>query len=87
MKFLADENIDLPAVKALKRLGVDIVSIHDVGMRGHEDEEILDFAKENERAIITQDTDFLRLHAKNFENAGIVFLTKPLDVSELIKEI
>jgi hypothetical protein len=37
MKFLADENVDLPAVKALKRLGVDIISIHDIEMKGHEE--------------------------------------------------
>lgn len=87
MKFLADENIDLPAVKTLKRLGVNIISVHDIGMKGYEDEGILNYAKESERAVITQDTDFLKLHAKNFEHAGIVFLTKPLDTGELIKEI
>jgi len=87
MKFLADENIDLLAVKTLKRLGVDIVSIHDVDMKGYGDEEILSYATESERALITQDSDFLRLHAKNIENAGIVFLTKPLDTGELVKEI
>ncbi|MBI2659625.1 DUF5615 family PIN-like protein [Candidatus Woesearchaeota archaeon] len=87
MKFLADENIDLPAVKALKRLGVDIVSIHDVEMRGYEDKEVLNYGEENERAVITQDSDLLRLHSKGAEHAGIIFLTEPLDTSRLIKEI
>ncbi|HLC62122.1 MAG TPA: DUF5615 family PIN-like protein [Candidatus Nanoarchaeia archaeon] len=87
MKFLADENVDLPAVKTLKRLGVNIISIHDIGMVEYADEEILNYAKENEIAVITQDTDFLRLHAKNSENAGIIFLTKPLNTGGLIKEI
>lgn len=87
MKFLADENIDLPAVNALKRLGVDIVSISNVNMKGYEDEEILNYAKGNERAVITQDSDFLRLDSKGAEHAGIIFLTEPLDTSGLIREI
>ena len=87
MKFLADEHIDLPSVKALKRLGIDIISIQDAQMESYADEEILSYGNENKRAIITQDSDFLRLHAKNVENAGIIFLTKPLNTSELIKEI
>ncbi|MBI2649865.1 DUF5615 family PIN-like protein [Candidatus Woesearchaeota archaeon] len=87
MKFLADEHIDLHAVKALKRLGIDIISIQDANMESYVDEEILNYGNKNKRAIITQDSDFLRLHAKNIENAGIIFLTKPLNISELIKEI
>ncbi|MBI3051842.1 DUF5615 family PIN-like protein [Candidatus Woesearchaeota archaeon] len=86
MKFLADENVDLPAVRALKRLGVDIISVHDVGMKGYVDEGILNYAKENKRAVITRDSDFLRLDRKGAEHAGIMFLTEPLDASRLIKE-
>mgnify|MGYP001602724507 CR=1 FL=1 len=87
MKFLSDENIDVPAVKALKELGVDIISVQELDKRGSPDEEILNFCKENERAVVTGDSDYLRLHAKGAEHAGIVYLTKSLDTSQLIREI
>lgn len=87
MKFLADENVDVPAVKALKKLGVDIVSVQELDKISQPDEGILDFCKENKRAIVTSDSDYLRLHAKGARHAGIVYLTKPLDTSRLIREI
>lgn len=87
MKFLADEHIDLPAVKALKRLSIDIISIQEAHMGSYADEEILDYGNKNERVIITKDSDFLRLHSKGIKHTGIIFLTSHLNTSGLIKEI
>lgn len=87
MKFLADEHIDLHAVKALKRLGINIVLIQEIHVEGYLDEEILNYGNKNERIIVTKDSDFLRLHSKGVQHAGIIFLTKPINTSELIREI
>ncbi|MBI2541342.1 DUF5615 family PIN-like protein [Candidatus Woesearchaeota archaeon] len=87
MKFLADEHIDLPAIKALNRLGIGIISVQESSMKSYSDEKILSYGSLNKRAIITQDSDFLKLHSKGVNHAGIIFLTKPLNTSEIIREI
>lgn len=87
MKFLADEHIDTHAVDALKEMGTDIVSVQGLDKRSQSDEELLTFANQDERVVITRDEDFLRLHAKGVQHHGILFLTKRMDVSTLIREI
>ena len=44
-KFLADENVPLKAVKALKRKGLDIVSVIELSP-GLKDKEVLNLAKQ-----------------------------------------
>ncbi len=87
MKFLADEHVDVQAVEALKQINIDIVSVQELGMRGQSDEKLLSYAHENKRIIVTRDTDFLRLHAKGREHAGIVFITNPLSIANIVREI
>lgn len=87
MKFLADEHIELSIVTGLKLLGIDIVSINEARKRGYDDKEILSFAKENGRVVITRDSDFVKLHNKGIEHAGIVFIPKFLGIGKVIEEI
>ena len=87
MKFLADEHIELSIVNGLKLLGIDAVSVNEAGKRESDDQEILSFAKENDRVIITRDSDFVKLHKKGAEHAGIVFIPKFLDIGKVIGEI
>jgi len=56
-KFLADENVPLKAVKALKRKGLDIVSVIELSP-GLKDKEVLNLANKEERIIVTFDKDF-----------------------------
>lgn len=58
-KFLADEHIDLAAARALKK-EVDIASVQEVGIRRKDDKILIKYAREENRAIITKDTDFLK---------------------------
>ncbi|MEK6909956.1 MAG: DUF5615 family PIN-like protein [Candidatus Aenigmatarchaeota archaeon] len=87
MRFLADEHIDIHAVDALKQMGIDIVSVQELDKRSQSDEELLAFANQDGRTVITRDEDFLRLHAKGMQHHGIVFLTKRLDASTLVREV
>ena len=87
MKFLADEHIELSIVTGLKLLGIDVISINEAGKRGSDDEEILSFARKNDRVVITRDSDFLKLHSKGIEHAGIVFVQKFLEIGKVIGEI
>jgi len=56
-------------------------------MRGQSDEQILVYAKEDGRVVVTSDEDFLTLNAKDVEHAGIAFLTKCLGIAALKEEI
>lgn len=87
MKFLADEHIDAPAVEALKKIGIDVVSVQELGMRGQSDKKLLEYAENAEMVIVTRDSDFLKLHSKGAEHAGILFMTKQLSVRTTIREI
>ncbi|MFW6194874.1 MAG: DUF5615 family PIN-like protein [Halobacteriota archaeon] len=54
-------------------------------MRGESD--LLAYAKENEMVVVTKDSDFLDLHTQGKEHAGILFMTKPLSIGNVIREI
>jgi len=56
-KLLADENVPIETVKALKRRGVDIVSVIEFSP-GLSDTEVLDLANREDRIIVTFDKDF-----------------------------
>ena len=87
MKFLADEHIELSIVTGLKFLGIDAISVNEADKRESDDEEILSFAKDNDRVIITRDSDFIKLHKRGAEHAGIVFISKFLAIGKIIGEI
>ena len=83
MKFVADENIDEPAISALRNFQLNILSVGEI-MCGCSDSEVLEFANSNNSFLITADKDFgelvfrqrkivrgvilLRLHGLSIEN-------------------
>jgi len=60
MKILADENIPKYVCDALRKIGIDIISITDI-MPAAKDKEILNFAKKENRIILSFDKDFCEL--------------------------
>jgi len=73
-KFLADENVPLESVLALKEQGIDIKSVIE-HKKGLSDEEVLKLAKEQTRILITFDQDFGELaFRRRFPAKGIVLL-------------
>ncbi len=74
-KFLADENIPIEVVLALKQLNIDIVSVKDIQI-GMSDEEVLLTAIKSERTIITFDSDFGELIYKLKRNCSGIILLK-----------
>lgn len=87
MKFLADEHIELSIVTGLKELEIDIVSTDEIDRRGFKDTDILNYARESNRVLVTRDSDFLRLHAKGVKHNGIIFIPKFLPIGIIIEEI
>jgi hypothetical protein len=81
--FYADECFPLPVVDTLRRGGHDVLTALDAGHanQGIPDEAVLAFATEFGRAVLTMNRrQFIGLHARHPEHAGIVVCTQDPDV-------
>ncbi len=77
-RLYSNENFPLPVVEELRRLGHDVLTTRDAGKsnEGIPDDEVLRFAAENGRAVITHNRqDFIRLHRQNPDHAGVIVCT------------
>ena len=71
-KIFTDENIDPVVVGFLRMKGFDV---KELNFHGKTDEFLFDFANNENRMILTHDSDFGRLvFTKNKEFVGIVYL-------------
>lgn len=81
-KLYANENFPAPVVHELRRLGHDVVTILETGKAGQgaPDEDVLDYAIADDRAVITLNRKhFIRLHRARPEHAGIIVCTVDAD--------
>ncbi len=69
LKFYLDEHVPSAITKGLQRRGVDALSAQNAGMLGASDEQHLALARGQQRVVVTQDADFLRLHEQGIEHA------------------
>jgi len=67
-----DENLSPRIAEQLRRRGIDVVTVHDVGALGDTDENHLHRATSLGRVLCTHDEDYLILAASGVEHAGIV---------------
>lgn len=77
-RLYANENFPLPVVKELRRLGHDVLTIHETGKAGQSvpDETVLAFACVDGRGLLTLNRKhFIRLHNEQPHHAGIVVCT------------
>ena len=70
MRFLLDEHLPPLAVEAARGLGLDVLSVHELGRRGIADRDQLRFASEEGRIFLTRNhRDFIELTVE-FYRAG-----------------
>lgn len=93
-KLYANENFPLDSVKELRTLGHDVVTVQETGHsnKGTPDDQVLKFATDNERTVVTTNRrDFIRLHktlaAAGESHAGIVTCTEDHDFIGLAARI
>ena len=72
-RLYADEQFPFPVVALLRTFGHDALTIQEAGNAGDDDPEVLAFAVNNDRAVMTQNRrHFIRLHTQQPNHAGII---------------
>jgi len=84
IKYYADEHIPKAVVQGLRRRGLDVISVPEARMLAATDEAHLSHAMEECRVLITEDDDFLRIHATGKQHAGIVFAPPGTSIGKMI---
>ena len=85
IKFYTDEHVGRAVVRGLRQRGADVLTVPEAGLLGASDEEHLERARAEGRILLTQDDDFLRLHATGIEHAGIAYAHQGTSVGEIIR--
>lgn len=77
-RLYTNENFPRPVAEELRRLGHDVLTVQEAGYSGLAvpDPQVLDFAKDQDRAVITLNRKhFLRLHQERPGHSGIIVCT------------
>jgi predicted nuclease of predicted toxin-antitoxin system len=65
MKLLLDQGLPRSTVSQLSKIGIEAVHVGEIGMAAAEDAEILAFAEQHSRVVVTLDADFHTLLARS----------------------
>ena len=84
-RVYTDEHVPRAVIEGLRRRGVDVLSTNEAEMLGASDVEQLALAQSQGRIILTQDDDFLRLHAQGRTHSGIVYARQPTPIGDMIR--
>jgi len=77
-RLYANENFPFPAVEELRRLGHDVLTVHEASRaeQAMSDEAVLAFARAEGRALVTLNRKhFVRLHHAHPDHPGIIVST------------
>lgn len=90
VQLYSNENFPKPVVSELRNLGYDVLTIQETGkdQQAFPDDELLKFATENKRAVLTFNRKhFIALHKESSDHAGIIVCTFDLDFRGLAQRI
>jgi predicted nuclease of predicted toxin-antitoxin system len=88
--FYADEQFPLRTTEHLRALGHDVQTVQEAGNANQQisDDDVLTFATQQGRAVLTLNRrDFIRLHRKRSDHAGIVVSKDDVNKIELAERI
>jgi predicted nuclease of predicted toxin-antitoxin system len=85
IRYYLDEHVPRAVTQGVRRRGGDVLTVQEAGLRGAADGEQLAHAVATGRVVVTQDTDFLRLHADGRAHRGIIYASQYLSVGEIIR--
>ena len=85
IRFQTDEHIPAAVIAGLRRRQIDVLSTPQANLLGAADEQQLAFAVQEQRVLVTQDDDFLALHAQGIKHMGIVFIQPRQSVGYMVR--
>ncbi|MUG98882.1 hypothetical protein F7734_43960 [Scytonema sp. UIC 10036] len=89
-RLYTDENFPLPVVEFLRTFGHDVLTASEAGNADLKipDEEVLDFAIRNNRAVLTSNRrHFIRLNKLQPNHAGIIVCTEDPNFQRLATRV
>jgi predicted nuclease of predicted toxin-antitoxin system len=88
--FYTNENFPIKVVEYLREMGHDILTSYEAGNANQRipDEDVLDFATKAGRILLTLNRrDFIELHEKVSNHAGVIVCTQNIDLREQAEQI
>lgn len=85
VRYYTDEHIALAIVAGLRQRGIDVLTTQEAGMIGASDEAQLARARAEGRVTLSQDDDFLRLHAQGLRHSGIAYAPQRTPAGPLLR--
>jgi hypothetical protein len=76
MQFHLDEHVHPAIAHGLRLRGIDVTTTVDANLLGAPDESHLEFARQEERVIFTNDPDFLRFTSEGIAHPGIAYCAR-----------
>ena len=70
IRFHLDEDCPRALAEGLRRRGVDVSTTPDAGLRGATDAAQAAYVQAEHRVLVTQDEDFLTIHASGLPHPG-----------------
>ncbi|MGK7919199.1 MAG: DUF5615 family PIN-like protein [Trichodesmium sp.] len=89
-RLYADEQFPKRVVEWLRIFGHDVLTVQEAGFANQKipDQEVLAFATQNERAVLTLNrVDFFRLHRISSNHGGIIACKDDLDKERMANSI
>ena len=83
-KFLMDADMPRSSAIAVRSLGFDVEDVRDLGMRYAKDQEIIDYARDVGRVVITRDLDYGEI-LRYPQHPGAIILRLPTGF--VVKEV
>ena len=90
VNLYADEQFPFRATQHLRSLKHDVLTVQEAGNanQGIADEKVLEFATQQERAVLTLNRrDFIRLHKQDSNHGGIIVTKDDADKIQLAERI
>jgi len=88
--FYTNENFPIKVAQHLRQMGHDVLTSHEAGKANQRipDEEVLAFAAQSGRILLTLNRwDFIVLHTKSTQHAGIVVCTQNANLLHQAEQI
>lgn len=74
-RFLVDESAGIGVAELLSHAGYNSLYVHQAGLTGHDDEDVIAFALKHDRVLLTHDAGFLNdRRFPPYRNPGVVVL-------------